>query len=255
MSKARKANTKFLKGHEIDAANDSVTFIRKQRRKLNTGLSQLELKEISPLTENQTKLFDSFNDDKHIVAYGSAGTGKTFCLLYLAIQELIYNNNFEKIIIFRSAVASRNVGFLPGNIHEKMEVFEVPYKVICNDLFGRSDAYEIMKKKELIQFESTSYTRGATFDDCMIIVDEFSNLTFHEIDTIITRLGKNSRIFFSGDIRQCDLDNKKEISGFADFMQIITQMESFSTVEFNIEDCVRSGTVKEYLTIKDKLGL
>lgn len=256
MSKVKRANTKFLKGYEIDNAEDNVTFIKKQKRKpANNGLSQLQLKEISPLTSNQEKLFEAYFEGKNIVASGSAGAGKTFCFLYLAIQDLIYNNDYEKIVIFRSAVPTRNIGFLPGNEDEKMEAYEIPYRGICNDLFGRSDAYEIMKKKDMIEFQSTSYVRGTTFENCLIIVDEFENLNFHEADSLITRLGKNSRIFFSGDIKQTDLDGRKEVSGYNDFMRIINEMESFFTVEFTIEDCVRSGLVKEYLIAKEKLGL
>lgn len=255
MSKLKKANTKFLKGVEIDDAIDNITFIKKQKRKPNTGLSQLQLKEIHPLTKNQDFLFKSYVDGKNIIASGSAGAGKTFCFLYLMIQDLIYNNEFEKIIIIRSAVPTRNIGFLPGNENEKMEAYEIPYKGICNDLFGRSDAYEILKKKDLVEFQSTSYIRGTTFDNCLILVDEFENLNFHEADSLITRLGKNSRIYFAGDIKQTDLDGRKEISGYNDFMRIINNMSSFSTVEFTIEDCVRSGIVKEYLTEKEKLGM
>jgi phosphate starvation-inducible protein PhoH len=255
MSRVKKANTKFLKGHEIDDAMDNVTFLKKQKRKPNSGLTQLQLKEINPLTKNQSILFDAYNEGKNIVASGSAGAGKTFCFLYLAIQDLIYNNEYEKIVIFRSAVPTRNIGFLPGSESEKMEAYEIPYRSICNDLFGRSDSYEIMKKKDLIEFQSTSYVRGTTFENTLLIVDEFENLNFHEADSLITRVGKNSRILFAGDIKQTDLDGRKEVSGYANFMRIINEMESFVSIEFTIDDCVRSGLVKEYLIAKEKLGL
>lgn len=255
MSKVvKKANTKFLKSHEIDEA-ENISFIKKQKRKPNAGLAQFQVREIHPLTENQGKLFKAYGEGKNIVASGSAGTGKSFCLLYLMLQDLIYNGEFEKLIIFRSAVATRNIGFLPGTEEEKLAAYELPYKSILNDLFGRADAYEIMKKKDLVEFLSTSYVRGTTFDNSLILVDEFENLNFHEADSLITRCGKNTRIFFSGDIKQSDLDGKKEISGYKDFMKIIKEMNSFSTVEFTIEDCVRSGLVKEYLIAKDKIGM
>jgi phosphate starvation-inducible PhoH-like protein len=250
----KKANTKFLKSHEIDEA-DKVSFIKKAKKKPNAGLSNLQLKEIHPLTENQGKVFSAYAEEKNVVCSGSAGTGKTFCLLYLMLQELVYNNEYEKILIVRSAVPTRNIGFLPGTEDEKMAAYEIPYKNICNDLFGRSDAYEILKKKDIVEFQSTSYIRGTTFENCLVLADEFENFNFHETDSLITRIGSNSRIFFSGDFKQTDLDGRKEISGFNDFMKIINKMESFVSVEFTIEDCVRSGLVKEYLTIKDQLGL
>ena len=252
----KKVNSKFLKNREIDDADNNVSFMRKGKKKpTNIGISNLQLKEIHPLTDNQGKVFSAYADGKNIVCAGSAGTGKTFCLMYLMLQELVYNNEYEKILIIRSAVPTRNIGFLPGNEGEKMEAYELPYKTICNDLFGRSDAYEILKKRDIIEFQSTSYIRGTTFDNTLIIVDEFENCNFHETDSLITRVGKNTRIFFSGDFKQTDLDGRREVSGFADFMRIIGNMESFVSVEFTIEDCVRSGLVKEYLTVKDKLGI
>jgi phosphate starvation-inducible protein PhoH len=171
------------------------------------------------------------------------------------LQELVYNNEYEKILIVRSAVPTRNIGFLPGTEDEKLAIYETTYKSICNDLFGRADAYEILKKKDLIEFVSTSYIRGTTFDNVLILVDEMQNCIFHELDSVITRCGKNSRIFFSGDMVQSDFDGRKETSGFLDFIKIIKNMDSFSITNFTIEDCVRSGLVREYLTVKEKCGL
>lgn len=251
---AKKANTKFLKSHEIDEM-ENVSFIKKSKKKPNAGLLNLTLKEIHPLTRNQGFVFDYYGEGKNIVCSGSAGTGKSFCLLYLMLQDLVYNSDYEKIVIFRSAVATRNIGFLPGNEDEKLNAYELPYKTIVNDLFGRADAYEIIKKKDIIEFLSTSYIRGTTFDNTLILVDEFENCNFHELDSLITRCGKNARIFFSGDFKQTDLDGRREVSGYTDFMKIINNMDSFGSVEFTIDDCVRSGLVKEYLIEKDKLGL
>lgn len=251
---AKKANTKFLRSHEIDDM-ENVSFIKKQKRKTNAGFSQLQLKEIHPLTENQGLVFKHYFEDKNIVCSGSAGTGKTFLLLYLCLQDLMYSNDYDKIIVTRSAVPTRAQGFLPGDEREKMVVYEQPYRNICNELFGRGDSYEILKKKELIDFQSTSYMRGTTFDNCLIIVEEMQDMTLHEISTIITRCGKNTKIFFSGDFRQTDLDNRREISGFSDFIKIVKMMYSFEIVDFNLDDIVRSGLVKEFLIAKDKLGL
>ncbi len=234
---------------------ENVSFIRKQKRKPNTGMTQMQLKEIHPLTENQGKVFNHYYDGKNIVCSGSAGTGKTFLLFYLCLQELVYSNEYDKIIVFRSAVPTRSIGFLPGDEKEKMSVYEAPYKGICSDLFGRGDAYEILKKKELIEFQSTSYIRGTTYDNTLIIVEECQDMVLHEISTIITRCGKNTKIFFSGDFKQTDLDGRREISGFNDFIKIVNAMYSFEIVDFTINDIVRSGLVKEFLIAKENLGI
>ena len=251
---AKKSNTKFLKSHEIDEA-ENVSFIKKQKRKPTTGFSSLQLKEIHPLTENQGKVFTSYSEGKNIVCAGSAGTGKTFLLMYLCLQDLIYSQEYDKLIIFRSSVPTRNIGFLPGDEKEKLAVYESPYRAICGDLFGRGDAYEILRKKELLEFQSTSFVRGNTFDNCLIFVDEIQDMNLHELSTIITRCGKNTKIFFSGDFKQCDFDGKREISGFNDFVKIVSYMYSFDIVEFQLNDIVRSGLVKEFLIAKEKLGL
>ena len=249
----KKANTKFLKGNEIDQA-DNVTFIRKQRKKPQTaGISQLQLKEIQPLTENQKKVFEAYSKGKNIVCAGSAGTGKTFLLFYLCLQELIYSNEYDKIIIFRSSVPTRNMGFLPGDEREKMAVYEQPYKSISGDLFGRGDSYEILKKKELIEFQSTSYIRGNTFDNCLIIAEEFQNFTFEEASTVLTRVGKNTKIMISGDFDQCDFSSNREVSCYNRITKIFSLMDSISVIEFGLEDIVRSGFVKQFLLAKHKV--
>lgn len=250
----KKANTKFLRGQEIQEA-ENLSFIKKQKRKPNTGLSQFQLKEIHPLTENQGKLFKSYGEGKNIIASGSAGTGKSFCLLYLMLQDLVYTGDFDKLLIFRSAVATRNIGFLPGSEEEKLQAYELPYKNILNEIFGRADAYEIMKKKDLVEFLSTSYVRGTTFDNSLILVDEIQNLNFHEACSLITRVGKNTRIFFSGDDEQCDFYKTKEESCYSKLFRIFENMESVSLVNFGMEDIVRSGFVKEFLIAKYKTNL
>lgn len=251
----KKANTKFLKGFEIEDAVDNVTFIKKQKRKPQSGAFQLQLKEISPLTANQNLVFEAYKEGKNIVAAGSAGTGKSFLLFYLTLQDLLYSHEYDRIIIFRSSVPTRNIGFLPGDEKEKMAAYEAPYRGICSDLFGRGDAYEILKKKELIEFQSTSFIRGNTFDNCLIIVEEMQDMNLHELSTIITRCGKNTKIFFCGDLKQTDFDGKREVSGYSDFLRIVESMYSFEIIEFQLEDIVRSGLVKEFLIAKEGLGL
>jgi phosphate starvation-inducible protein PhoH len=207
------------------------------------------------MTENQKKVFDLYDEGKNLVVYGSAGSGKSFLSLYLGLKEMLDEGAFSKILILRSAVATRDLGFLPGTEREKISVYEAPYRSIINELFGRADAYDIMKQKDIIEFESTSFLRGLTYANCLIFVDEMENMTFSELNTIFTRIGEGTKIIFAGDIRQCDLNERKESSGMKDFLRIMEELEEFGLVEFTMEDCVRSGLVKNYLMAKERLKL
>lgn len=229
----------------------------KNKSKKSNRVSALhfELKSIYPMTENQQKIFDFYDAGKNLVAYGSAGSGKSFLSLYLGLREMLNEGTFNKIVILRSAVATRDLGFLPGTEREKISVYEAPYRSIINELFGRDDAYDIMKQKDLIEFESTSFLRGLTYSNCLIFVDEMENMTFSELNTIFTRIGEGTKIIFAGDIRQCDLNERKESSGMQDFLRIIRELEEFGLVEFTMDDCVRSGLVKNYLMVKERLKL
>lgn len=211
------------------------------------------LKNFEPLTENQRKTFEAFESGKNLLLHGIAGTGKTFLSLYLSIRELINGSgNYSKIFIVRSAVPTRDMGFLPGNTKEKARAYEAPYVAICTELFDRGDSYEVLKTKDFIEFISTSYVRGITLSNCIVIVDEVQNMTYHEIDSIITRVGDNCKIIFSGDFRQSDFTREQEKSGLKDFISVIKTMRSFEFIEFEIEDIVRSRMVKEYIIAKDR---
>jgi phosphate starvation-inducible protein PhoH len=206
------------------------------------------LKEIEPLTRAQVKVFDT---NKHLMLHGCAGTGKTFISLYLALDDL-QKEEYSRIVLVRSAVPTREIGFLPGTEDEKSKVYEAPYVSIMQELFSRGDnPYGQLKQKGVINFLTTSYIRGTTFNDSVIIVDECQNMTFHELDSIITRVGKNCRIIFCGDFFQSDLKN----SGLKDFMKIIKDMNEFDFIEFDISDIVRSNFVKSYLTEKYTKGI
>ena len=230
---------------------------RKQRKQelkiVNFQKTSLELREVKPITQNQKMAFDSYWSGKNIMLHGAAGTGKTFMSLYLALQSVILDHIFQKVLIVRSIVPTRDIGFLPGGTKEKMKVYESPYYSICSELFGRGDAYEILRNRGLIEFTSTSFVRGINLNDCVMIVDEIQNLTFHECDSIITRTGKNCRLIFSGDIRQSDLNKGKEFSGLSDFMKIIKKLKSFDFIEFGPNDICRSQLVKDYIITKNKL--
>ena len=214
------------------------------------------LKHVNPLTENQRLAFEAFDDGKHLMLHGMAGTGKTFIALSKAIDALMSNKGVQnKIYIVRSVVPTRDMGFLPGNQKEKMKVYEAPYYAICTELFDRSDAYEILKQKNAIEFISTSFIRGITMNNCYVIVDEVNNMTFHELDSVITRIGKGCRVLFCGDFRQSDLTKEQERNGLKDFMKVIGKLNDFVHVDFLEQDIVRSKLVKEYIIARQKLGL
>jgi predicted ribonuclease YlaK len=240
--------------------NDVGLTTRQAKRK--KPLSGEYLVDIDPLTDNQRKLFDSYAEQKHLVAYGCAGTGKTFCLLYNALKEVLDEKSpFEKVYIVRSLVPTREIGFLPGSHDDKADIYQIPYKNMVKYMFQMpSDAdfemlYGNLKAQETIKFWSTSFLRGVTLDNCIVIVDEFANLNFHELDSIITRVGENCKIMFSGDATQSDLIKTSEKNGIIDFMKVLRKMPSFDIIEFGVDDIVRSGLVRQYLIAKIEEGL
>ena len=220
------------------------------------------LLDIEPITNNQKRLFDSYAEDKHLVAYGTAGTGKTFISLYNALADVLDESTpYEKIYLVRSLVSTREIGFLPGDHEDKADIYQIPYKNMVKYMFQMpTDAdfemlYGNLKAQETIKFWSTSFIRGTTLDNAIVIVDEFQNLNFHELDSIITRVGENSRIIFSGDASQTDLVKTNDRNGIHDFLNILRKMPSFDIIEYGIDDIVRSGLVKEYIIAKLDTGL
>lgn len=207
-----------------------------------------DMKTIDPLTENQKHFFDAYDESDIMLLHGVAGTGKTFIALYHALEEVLDRSNpYKRVIIVRSAVPSREIGHLPGDEKEKTEVYTEPYIEICQDLFSRGDAYQRLEEQGAIKFLITSFVRGITLEDSIIIVDECQNMTDMELNSVITRVGDRSKIIFCGDFRQTDLYRKTDMSGLKKFMAIADMMPSFKTFEFGVDDIVRSAIVKEYI--------
>ena len=230
----------------------------KRKKPINADM----LRDIEALTPNQQKLFDAYASNNNLVAYGCAGTGKTFITLYNALKDVLDQETpYEKIYIVRSLVATREIGFLPGDHEDKSTLYQIPYKAMVKYMFEMPTEadfqmlYGNLKAQDTIDFWSTSFIRGTTFDKTIVIVDEFQNLNYHELDSIMTRVGEQSKIMFCGDATQSDLVKQNERNGIVDFMRILRLMPSVDVVEFGVEDIVRSGLVKEYILAKLELNL
>lgn len=238
---------------------------RKQKRVLNQQNGKQEenslrlnfkLKNVEPLTDNQKLTFEKYNEGKNLLLHGIAGTGKSFLSIYLSLRTILSEQSrYKKLIIVRSVVPTRDMGFLPGNNKEKSKVYEAPYQAIFSELFERGDAYDYLKNKNIVDFISTSFIRGITINDSIIVVDEIANMTLHELDSVITRVGKNCKVIFCGDFRQSDFTKEHERNGLTDFMRIVERMKSFSFIDFTENDIVRSSMVKEYIIMKDRLKI
>jgi len=255
INSSQKANMarKILKGladgapPELDAGRGQVTNSLKLRLD--------HMKTFSPLTNNQKVFFDAYKRGDYFIAlHGVAGTGKTFIALYKSLEEVLDKSNpFNKIIVVRSAVQSREIGHLPGDVTEKMVIYQQPYRQICDTLFGRKDAWDRLEEQGHVEFISTSFIRGMSFDDAIIIVDEMQNMTYEEIDTVMTRVGYRSKIIWCGDYRQTDLNKKRnDVSGILKFFDIAYHMSAFTKIEFTADDIVRSSLVKDYILAKLK---
>ena len=218
--------------------------------------------QVDPVTENQKVVFDQYAEGKSLFLYGAAGTGKTFITLYLALKEVLDPiTPYQKLYIVRSLVSTREIGFLPGDHEDKSDIYQIPYKHMVKYMFELPTDNDFdmlwgnLKTQDSIKFWSTSFIRGTTLDDAIIIVDESQNLNFHELDSIMTRVGENCKIMFCGDVAQTDLVKTNDKNGILDFQKIIARMPEFDLVEFGVNDIVRSGIVKSYLISKIELGM
>ena len=231
----------------------------KKRQPINTD----SMVKVTPLTENQKRIFKAWDEGKHLFIYGAAGTGKTFCALYKGLFDCLKTTpSYERVYLVRSLVATREIGFLPGDHEDKSSLYQIPYKNMVKYMFelGNDQDFEMLygalKAQETIKFWSTSFLRGVTLDNSVIIIDEMQNLNFHELDSIITRVGENTRIVFCGDAMQTDLRNSNEKNGIHDFMRILEMMpDDFAMVEMGVDDICRSGLVRNYLIAKNTAGM
>ena len=213
-----------------------------------------DIKSIQPFTDHQKEFFHSYLQGSHVLAYGSAGTGKSFLALYLGLRDVIDRAMpQDRMIIVRSAVPSRDIGHLPGTIDEKMAVYEDLYMDICCELFNRPATYGNMKESGLIQFIPTSFVRGTTWDNAIIVIDEVQNMTWHEINSVMTRLGSNSRVIITGDYKQDDLVTRRnDVSGIARLIRTADRMAEFSNIIFTTDDIIRSAFVKSWIIATEK---
>ena len=230
--------------------------------KKNKEVSTQSLISIKPITDNQKDVFATWKSGKNQFLFGAAGTGKTFVSLYLALQDVLdLKKPYDKVILVRSLIPTREIGFLPGDEEDKSALYQVPYQNMVRFMFEMPNEqsfnmlYDKLKSQGTLFFLSTSFLRGLTFDNAIILVDECQNLNFHELDTIITRVGQDSKIFFCGDFDQTDLQKTNEKNGLHNFLRILQEMDEFNCTEFTIGDIVRSGFVRSYLINKIKLGM
>ena len=230
--------------------------------KKNKELNSSTMVSVKPITDTQKIVFETWKKGQNQFLFGAAGTGKTFISLYLALKDIFdQKTKYEKVILVRSLIPTRDIGFLPGDEEDKSALYQVPYQNMVQFMFEMpneqafNSLYDKLKGQGSLYFLSTSFLRGLTFDYSIIIVDECQNLNFHELDTIITRVGQDSKIVFCGDFDQSDLLKHNEKNGLHDFLRILEEMEEFNCSEFTIGDIVRSGFVRSYLINKTKLGI
>jgi phosphate starvation-inducible protein PhoH len=236
----------------VRKTTNAVVLYETPKKKFTTH----DLKNIHPKNYSQERVFESYQDGNSLVLTGSAGTGKTFLAMYLALQEILSGESqFKKLIIIRSTAPLREIGHLPGTVEEKIAIYELPYKQLCDDIFTRHGQYEKLKESGLIEFISTSFIRGVTFKDCIVIVEEAQNMNYEELSSSITRAGSNCKYFICGDTKQTDLlYRKNDVSGLPEFLEILKMIPSFRGVVFGIEDIVRSGLVREFLVAEERLA-
>src|SRR5210317_2059338 len=230
--------------------------MKKQQNVESMVLRIDDLITVDPITDHQKEVFEAWRTGDNLALVGTAGTGKTFLGLYLALEEVMDKSTpYDKVRIIRSVVPTRDVGYLPGTLEEKLDAFTGPYRAACTHLFEDEKSYDKLVANGYISFESTSYIRGVTYDNSIVLVDEMQNLNFHELDSVITRIGHCTKIIFCGDGRQSDFKQQSDKNGINSFLEVLEQLKHFTVVEFSWEDIVRSGLVRDYIMTKEWMGL
>lgn len=203
---------------------------------------------MQPLTDTQREFLTAYQSNTDaLIVQGPPGTGKTFLALWAALQEALSSKRARRVILVRSAVPSRSMGFLPGTEAEKLDVYQAPYRDMCARLCGVGDAYARLVTQGTLECVSTSYLRGMTWDDAIVIVDECQNMSEMELHTLMTRMGQRSRILFCGDVGQTDLMKRGDTSGWPVFGRVVMGLPMVATITYTAEDIVRSPLVKAYL--------
>ena len=216
-----------------------------------------DLNSVQTQTDAQHQAFKSYFIGNNLLLQGSAGTGKTFIALYLALNDLLKDGStYDNIIVSRSIVPTRDIGFLPGTLEDKIAEYEVPYISICDELFEYNNSYNNLKKLGMIKFIPTSFIRGLTFENSIVIMDETQNMTLDEASSVITRAGNNTKLIVVGDTKQNDLTkNRFDVSGLKDLSRILERMDEFDVIDFTVNDIVRSELVRSFLVSKEHLRL
>lgn len=215
-----------------------------------------DMKEFDTITDRQSFAAEQYRKGNSIVLAGAAGTGKTYLAIALALEDVLdKNTSYDKVVIVRSIVPTRDIGFLPGDETEKKEAYTSPYRAICAELFGDSDAWKKLQAAGSIDLISTSFIRGLTINNAIIVVDEMQNLNFHELDSVITRVGQNCRFIMCGDYYQSDFTKENDRNGILKFLSIVEQLRRFVITEFSWEDIVRSDLVRDYIMTKEAMKI
>lgn len=219
---------------------------KNSKRKLRYSIQ--DIKHWKPKTANQKKIVTEYHADQNICATGSVGTGKTFVAIALAMQDVLDGSQLvDKLMVIRSCVPTRDSGFIPGNMDEKCAPYEEPYEDIVNEIFEYHLAWDDLKTLGYIEFRPTTYLRGLTWNNAVILIDEPQNMNFSELMSVVTRAGINSKIIMCGDTNQVDLNPRKEESGYDDWLKIAETIKLFSIIDFVAADIVRCPLVKEII--------
>ena len=229
---------KSLLSMEIKEDNKMDLFIQTKKRK------------IIPRTKNQNTYFKLLKSKNIVFAVGPAGTGKTFIAVAKAVASL-QEGKVNKIILSRPAVeAGEKLGFLPGDLKEKVDPFLRP---IYDALYSMLPFEQVEKKisNNIIEIAPIAFMRGRTLEDCFIILDEAQNTTKIQMKMFLTRLGKNSQMVVVGDITQIDLVSERE-SGLKDASKKLKKIDDIGFIEMNEQDVVRHDLVKKIISAYEK---